>query len=144
MHIHEKCFSILVADDSEDDRLYLRTGLHVTSKLKIVAEVEDGEETMAYLSGAGKYSDRQKYPFPDLLVLDLKMPRFNGFEVLSWLRKHHFPTLKVVVHSGSLLKEDVAQTTDLGAHGYHVKPSSREEQRHILGNMEALLQGATT
>jgi CheY-like chemotaxis protein len=139
---NEKSFSVLVADDSEDDRLFLRIGLRNQPQLKIVAEVEDGEDAINYLGGKGKYADREAYPFPELLVLDLKMPRFSGFEVLDWLRQQDFPDLKVAVVSGSFLKEDVARSLDLGAHAYHLKPSSLVEQLHIAAQLQAMLGSA--
>jgi CheY-like chemotaxis protein len=142
MNPNEKTFPVLVADDSEDDRLFLRIGLRNQPQLKIVAEVADGEETINYLGGKGKYADRETYPFPELLVLDLKMPRFNGFEVLDWLREQNFPDLKVAVVSGSFLKQDVAKSLELGAHAYHMKPSSLLEQHQIADQLQALLGNA--
>src|SRR4051812_14313849 len=102
-------YSILMADDSEDDRFFMRMALCEHPRLGVVAEVENGEEAIAYLSGAGIYGNRDEFPFPDLLLLDLKMPRFSGFEVLGWLQTHLFPDLKVVVLSGSLLDDDKTQ-----------------------------------
>jgi CheY-like chemotaxis protein len=142
MHSSPKSFSILLADDSADDRLFLRYGLRDFPHLKIVAEVENGQEAIDYLSGTGKFCDRGTYPFPDLLVLDLKMPGLDGFGVLCWLQQQDFPHLKVMVHSGSFLKEDIAQAMELGAHAFHTKASSRTEQQQIVNTMEAVLQEA--
>jgi CheY-like chemotaxis protein len=133
-------YLVLLVDDSDDDRLFMRMAFRSSLKLTIVAEVSNGEEAMAYLTGSGAYSDRQKFPFPDLVLLDLKMPRFNGFEVLSWLKTQSFPNLKVVVLSGSLLSEDVANTLKLGADAYHVKAASRPEQEQIVQNIEQMLE----
>jgi CheY-like chemotaxis protein len=146
MNPDEKHVPVLVADDSEDDRLFLRIGLRNQPQLKIVAEVVDGEETINYLGGKGIYADREKYPFPELLLLDLKMPRFNGFEVLDWLREQNFPGLKVAVISGSFLKQDVAKSLELGAHAYHMKPSSMLEQQQIAAQLQAMMGsvGGTT
>ncbi|MDB6122640.1 MAG: response regulator receiver protein [Pedosphaera sp.] len=133
-------YLVLLVDDSEDDRLFMRMAFRSSFKLTIVGEVSNGEEAMAYLSGTGIYADRQKYPFPDLVLLDLKMPRFNGFEVLTWVKAQPFPSLKVVVLSGSLLTEDVAKTLKLGADAYHVKAASRPEQEQIVQQIEQLLE----
>src|SRR5436190_1152068 len=108
-------YSVLLADDSEDDRLFTRLAFRNHPRLVIVEEVTNGEETIAYLSGTGVYSDRRRYPFPDLLLLDLRMPRFDGFEVLEWLQRQQFRDLKVVVVSGSFLPPDIARTLALGA-----------------------------
>ncbi|MDB6064793.1 MAG: response regulator receiver protein, partial [Pedosphaera sp.] len=88
-------YRVLLVDDSEADRFFLRRALSDNQKLTIVAEVEDGEEAIRYLGGVGGFSDRQKYPFPDLMLLDLKMPRATGYEVLAWLRTQSFVDLKV-------------------------------------------------
>jgi CheY-like chemotaxis protein len=142
MKSDENKFSILLADDSENDRLFLRHGMRNHPRCKIVAEVENGEEAIAYLAGAGKYHDRKLCPFPDLLVLDLRMPRLSGFDVLRWLRQQNFPALRALVHSGSMLTEDSEQALALGAHAYRTKAASLEEQRQIVTVMEALLQEA--
>ncbi|MDB6125466.1 MAG: response regulator receiver protein [Pedosphaera sp.] len=84
-----------MADDSEDDRFFIRTVLCEHPKLGLVAEVSSGEETIAYLSGTGIYGNREEYPFPDLLLLDLKMPGFTDYDVLGWLQQQSFPNLKV-------------------------------------------------
>ncbi|MDB6124097.1 MAG: response regulator receiver protein [Pedosphaera sp.] len=108
----KKFYSVLLADDSEDDRLFTRLAFRNHPRLKIVEEVTNGEEAIAYLSGTGIYRDREKYPFPDLLLLDLKMPRFDGFEVLGWLQQQLFSGLKVVVVSGSFLPSDIARALE--------------------------------
>ncbi|EEF59442.1 response regulator receiver protein [Pedosphaera parvula Ellin514] len=96
-------YAVLIADDDEEDRFLLKAAIQsVTPRLKVVAEVENGEQVIAYLSGIGPYHDRQRHPFPDLLLIDLVMPVKNGFEVLEWLNTKCFPQLKVAVVSGSL------------------------------------------
>ncbi|MDB6066603.1 MAG: response regulator receiver protein [Pedosphaera sp.] len=137
----KKKYRVLLVDDSDADRFFLRKALSGNQKLAIVAEVEDGEEAIRYLGGAGGFSDRQKYPFPDLVLLDLKMPRTTGYEVLAWLRTQTFNGLKVVVLSGSVLPEDMAKTLDLGADAYHVKAVLKPEQEHMIREIESLLDG---
>jgi CheY-like chemotaxis protein len=90
-------FSVLIADDLEIDRWLLKDAFRSTaSRFQVVGEVGDGEQVIDYLAGRGEYSDRQRYPFPDVLLIDLMMPRKNGFEVLEWLQQQSFPKLKVV------------------------------------------------
>jgi len=87
--------------------------------------VEDGKVAIQYIEGNGIYADREAYPVPQVILLDLKMPRINGFEFLEWLRntaprQHRF--IPVVVMSSSGLKEDVSRAYSLGANSYLVKP----------------------
>jgi CheY-like chemotaxis protein len=85
--------------------------------------VEDGERAMAYLSGLGIYADRDRFPLPSLILLDLKMPRATGFEILKWIRKHpELGQLPVLVLSGSELQDDIRRAYDVGANSYLVKP----------------------
>ncbi|MDB6124030.1 MAG: response regulator receiver protein [Pedosphaera sp.] len=142
MNAAKEFYSILLADDSEDDRFFMRTALRNHPRLQIVGEVENGEEVMFYFQGTGKYADRQAYPLPDLLLLDLKMPRFTGFEVLLWLQKQDLPDLKVVVLSGSHLKTDNEQAMNLGADAYYTKAVSKPEQEKMVNDLEALLDGS--
>src|SRR5690348_1159485 len=89
--------AILVMEDDENDALLLQRALNRLNITNAVHIVADGEEGIAYLTGAGKYSDRRKYPFPGFIITDLKMPKKGGFEVLKWLHDHEdlrlIPTL---------------------------------------------------
>ena len=87
--------------------------------------VNDGREAIEYLEGAGKFSDRQRYPVPNVILLDLKMPRIGGFEFLQWLRNESAPNqrvIPVVIMSSSSQREDVDRAYALGANSYLVKP----------------------
>ena|SRR3569833_1465570 len=116
---------ILVAEDSESDAFVLRRAFE---KADINAElrfVEDGQDAVDYLSGSGVFGDRKANPLPKLLLLDLRMPRLNGFDVLGWVKKD--PTLRrlpVAVFSSSNVDKDVDLAYDLGANSYIVKPGS--------------------
>jgi len=132
-------YSVLLADDSENDRFLLRRALHNHPKLKIVGEVWDGTEVIAYLSGKRGFANRKIYPFPDLLILDLKMPFKTGFEVLRWLQTQAYKKLLVVVLSCSSLPEDYDQSLALGAHAYYVKVPTSEAQEKMIGSIETLL-----
>ena len=132
-------YKVLIADDSEDDRLFLRLTLQRNPRFQLVGEVEDGEETIEYLSGSGKFSDRQTYPFPDVLLLDIKMPRKTGHEVLDWLRSQPSIGLFVAVVSGSGLQEDVTLSFSLGASGHFKKDAFKEQQSALLQAIEQVL-----
>src|SRR5579884_1020239 len=79
-------YTILLVDDDEGDRELVRYALEQGRGETELRCVEDGEQAIAYLAGEGRYSDRAAYPLPDVVLLDLKMPRRSGFEVLEWAR----------------------------------------------------------
>ena len=124
-------YKVLLVDDSPDDRFFERIILERSPKFIVVGEARDGQEAMDYLQGKGD--------FPDLVLLDLKMPRKNGFDVLQWIQTAKLDRLTVAVMSGSWLAEDVAQSLALGAHAYFKKSSSREEQDQMISEIEKLL-----
>src|SRR6185436_17018663 len=78
---------VLLAEDDPDDVLLTQIAFDKARLANPLQVVRDGEEAIAYLRGEGKFADRQKYPLPILLLLDLKMPRTHGFQVLEWIRK---------------------------------------------------------
>src|SRR5437773_12224722 len=100
--------TILLADDSEDDILLVSHAFEQAGIANPLAVVRDGEEAIAYLEGKGQYGDRALYPLPVLMLLDLKMPRTDGFQVLRWIRLHaHFKALPVIVLTTSSLTTEV-------------------------------------
>lgn len=87
--------------------------------------VPDGDEAIAYLRGDGAYADRSLHPLPQLVLLDLKLPRCSGLEVLTWIRQYPpAAALPVVVLTSSRERTDVHRAYDAGANSYLVKPSS--------------------
>jgi CheY-like chemotaxis protein len=127
---------ILLAEDCNDDvflleRAYKKAKL--TNPLKVVS---DGEQVLAYLKGEGAYADRGKYPFPSLLLLDIKMPRMNGLEVLAAIRKDpQLRRLIVIFLTASSLDCDVNEAFDLQANSYLVKPPDTDGMVDILDKM---------
>src|SRR6185436_8265559 len=97
-----------------------------------VSHVSDGREAIRYLKGEGKCVDREKYPLPNVILLDLKMPGMNGFEFLKWLRTEspdHHRLLPVIVMSSSALAQDVERAYTLGISAYMTKPVNFKEFR---------------
>jgi two-component system response regulator len=129
-------FLVLLADDSSDDRLLLQRAFGKCQRFRLLGPVSDGTEVIAYLNGDGKFSNRLAYPFPDLLLLDLRMPQMDGFQVLKWLRTKTFPKLVVVVLSGSDHYADISKAVGLGAHFYHNKHANSERQISVLKALE--------
>jgi CheY-like chemotaxis protein len=128
--------SILLAEDNENDITMFRRAVRNARFTNPLAIVHDGDEVIAYLNGDGKYADRRRHPLPGLLLLDLKMPRKNGFEVLQWLREQRqFASLQVVVLSSSDEIRDINRAYELGANSFLVKPMFFSE---FVGMLEAL------
>lgn len=120
--------TVLLVEDDPNDVLLIRRAFDRARLLNPLQVVPDGEQTIAYLSGAGEYADRERYPYPVLMLLDLKLPRKSGFEVLQWLRAQ--PGLKrlpVVVLTSCSNGPDINRVYELGANSYLVKPVRFED-----------------
>lgn len=114
---------ILLAEDLEDDVLLIRRAFREAGFLNRLQVASNGRETIAYPAGTGRYANRDEYPLPTLLLLDLEMPYQDGFEVLKWIsQRPELRTLRVVVLSGSGREEDITRAYGLGANSYLVKP----------------------
>jgi CheY-like chemotaxis protein len=114
---------ILLAEDREEDIILVQRAFKQAYINNPLYVVRNGEEAIDYLSGVGKYSNREEYPVPDLLLLDLKMPRVDGFEVLQWVRAQPgLSTLRIVVLTMSEDMRDVNRAYRLGANSFLVKP----------------------
>lgn len=114
---------ILVAEDDENHVFFIKRAFERASLLNPVHFVSDGEQAIAYLAGEGKYFNRDEFPLPSLLLLDLKMPNKDGFEVLEWIREH--PTLsalRVIVLTTSGATTDINRAYKLGANSFLTKP----------------------
>lgn len=125
--------TILVAEDEPTDALILQLAFEAAGITNPVTIVSDGQAAVDYLSGKTPYGDRAAHPLPALLILDLKMPRMNGFDVLTWLQaRPDFNTLPAVVLSSSSDDEDIKKARSLGARDYFVKPNSLDDLVAIL------------
>ena len=118
-----KVHPILIAEDDDNDIFFLERAFKQAQIVNPVYRVTDGEEAIDYLQGAGEYADRVKHPLPYLMLLDLKMPRKNGFEVITWVRMQHgLKRLPIVVLTSSKEDPDINRAYELGANTYLVKP----------------------
>lgn len=114
---------ILLADDSENDVEMLRRAFRQAGIVVPMQAVSDGEEAIAYLKGEGRYANREEFPLPDVVLLDLKMPRKDGFDVLVWIRSQPaLVQMRVVVLTTSEEIRDVNRAYALGAASFLTKP----------------------
>jgi CheY-like chemotaxis protein len=120
-------------EDDEDDVFALKWVLKKAQITNPIQVAPDGQQAIDYLSGVGMYADREKYPLPHLVFLDLKLPYRTGIEVLAWIRQQsRFDSLPVVILSGSDEARDHANAKALGAREYLVKPPTPEQVARIL------------
>ncbi|EEF60985.1 response regulator [Pedosphaera parvula] len=133
---------ILIVDDLESDRRLLELAFQKSTQLRIGGLLENGEQTMDYLKGTGPYADREKYPFPEVVILNYRMPRISGVEVLEWLRTQALPPLKVMVISGSLDAENKRRVLELGAWCYFEKPMELTGWSEMARYVENILSGS--
>ena len=114
---------VLIVDDDPDDVELLRLAFEKAKAPCGLMSAGDGKEAIRYLSGEGKYADRKLYPMPLLVLLDLNMPRVNGFEVLAWIQQNGASTFPLVITlSYSHLESDIRRAYDLGTSAYIAKP----------------------
>jgi len=133
---------VLHIDDDANDTTLLQAAARSANLKFQLYNVEDADQAIAYLSGAGCYADRSMYPLPSLILLDLKMPRATGFEMLKWIRTHaELGELPVVVLSGSELQEDVRRAYGVGADSYLVKPIGFEALVNLVRNITSAWLG---
>jgi CheY-like chemotaxis protein len=132
--------TILIVDDDESYGILLPRILEKVGSTFALRFVGDGEQAIHYLSGQGKYDDRNSFPLPSLILLDLKMPRVDGFEVLTWkANRNELQSIPVIVWSSSDLPADKEKALALGAEHYIFKPMQFERMAEIFGWLNQFL-----
>jgi CheY-like chemotaxis protein len=127
---------ILLAEDDQNDVFLMRQAFAEAAIPNPLLVANNGREAIDYLAGNGAYAERQKYPIPGLILLDLKMPWMDGFDVLRWLRRQpQYHSLPVVVLTSSKLQSDIDQTRLMGVYDYRVKPHGFSELVSLLGDI---------
>jgi CheY-like chemotaxis protein len=130
--------TVLVVEDNANDVLLLQRAMRKAQWVNAVQVVVDGDAAVAYLAGDAPYDDRARHPLPGLMLLDLKLPRRSGLEVLAWLRAQPgLLSLPVVVLTSSREHKDVHQAYQLGANSYFVKPGAPHEFQAIVAVMHS-------
>lgn len=125
--------TILLVDDSEDDTYIFRRAWQTAGITNPLSTVGDGDQAIAYLTGQPPFNDRHHHGFPLIILLDLNMPRKNGFEFLEWLRQQ--PPLRfltVDVLTSSMRPQDVERALELGANSFFVKPGKMNDLVMLL------------
>jgi len=132
--------TVLVVEDSEDDVLLLSMTLRQANiPWKIAAALPDGEQAIAWLQKAYLNDKPELRCEIGLLLVDLKMPRKDGFDVLRWIQAHLPGRFRIVVFSSSLVLSDIVRARELGADFYHAKPVSTEERLEVVRYLERCL-----
>ncbi|HZY17713.1 MAG TPA: response regulator [Ramlibacter sp.] len=128
---------ILLVEDNSDDvvliqRAFRRAGVRTT-----LAVVDDGDSAVGYLEGSGPWADRSRHPLPRLVLLDLKLPRRSGLEVLAWLRAQpSLLGLTVVVLTSSRENTDLRRAYELGANSFLVKPVNFDDLLDLVRTLD--------
>jgi len=125
--------TLLIVEDNEDDIFFMERIFKQMGARCDLRFVRDGAEAVEYLSGKGQFEDRVKNPLPTIILMDLKMPRMNGFEVLEWMQKQ--PEIKLIptiVVTSSTMQEDVTRAYRSGANAVMNKPVDKDSLLQML------------
>lgn len=125
--------TILLVEDNEDDIFLMRRAFKAAPITNPLAVVTDGQQAVDYLAGNGEYANREKFPLPCLILLDMKLPYLNGLEVIKWVRQQpSLQTLLIVMLTASRIEVDVDNAYRAGANGFLVKPPTAESLIEML------------
>ncbi|AFY55842.1 response regulator with CheY-like receiver domain and winged-helix DNA-binding domain [Rivularia sp. PCC 7116] len=129
---------ILLVEDDSNDILFIQRAMKRSKLNNPMQVVRDGDEAVAYLAGKEKYADRNVYPLPTIILLDLKLPRRSGLEVLAWLRQQHvIKRIPVVILTSSREHVDVNRAYDIGVNSYLLKPVNHNALNDMIEMLNA-------
>ena len=114
--------TVLLVEDDENDVFFMQQAVQRAGVLNPIRVASDGQQAIDYFQGVGKFANREEFPLPCLVLLDLKLPRVMGLDVLKWIRQQPEVAAIVVILSSSSEEADIATAYRLGANGYLVKP----------------------
>jgi CheY-like chemotaxis protein len=127
---------ILLVEDEENDIILLQRAFRRAGMANAVQVVRHGDDAVAYLAGTGEFGDRELHPFPVLMLLDLKLPRRTGLEVLQWVKERAgLKRMPIVVLTSSKNDDDINRAYELGANSYVVKPVSFETLLELVKSL---------
>jgi len=128
-----KAVPILYVEDEEADVVLLRHVFDTTGIPNPLRAVKDGKLAKDYLAGKAPFDDRRRHPLPGLVLMDLNLPYWSGFEVLEWIRQQpQLRRLPVVIFSSSNRPDDIARAYDAGANGFLVKPNALTDLKRLV------------
>jgi CheY-like chemotaxis protein len=134
-----KC--IVHAEDDEGERLLFRYACERAGLKYFVQSLQDGKQVRDYLSTAAQRSDPLAFPLPSLVVMDLKMSKLNGLEVLAWIRQHEvLRPLSVLILSNSSMPADILTSYKMGANAYLTKPPDFDQLVEVAQFIRLWLQ----
>ena len=129
---------VLLVEDNEEDAMLMQRAFKHHGLMRPPPIVHDGDEAIDYLLGRNVYADRIAHPFPSIVILDLKMRRMSGFDVLKWILDHpDYRVIPTIVWTSSADTRDVKQAFCLGANAYLCKPSSYDTFVEMVGRLLA-------
>jgi CheY-like chemotaxis protein len=128
---------ILLVEDDENDVMLLQRAFRRAAIVNPLQIVRHGDDAVAYLEGTGEFADRDLHPLPVLMLLDLKLPRRTGLEVLQWVKERAgLKRIPIIVLTSSKNDDDVNRAYELGANSYVVKPVSFETLLELVKSLE--------
>jgi CheY-like chemotaxis protein len=128
---------ILLVEDSDEDEYFMRRALKGAGLQNAIFRVSDGQQAIDYLAGEGAYTNRSAYPLPCLILLDLQLPTFSGFDVLEWIHsRREFHGFIVIVLTISDRPQDVSLAYKMGARSYLVKPPTTQQLRELVASLK--------
>jgi CheY-like chemotaxis protein len=130
----KQSFTVLLVEDDLNDIFLVKRAFKMARIKNPLQIVTDGQEAISYLRGDGKYADREAHPLPKLIVMDIRMPRRSGFEVLEWVKDSSKPLhrIPVIIVSSSDNPADINRAYELGANAYMVKPVEFRAVQHLF------------
>ncbi len=130
-------YTILVVEDEDSDYFLLERAFRKNNVQNPIQRVKDGLEGLHYLQGIGQFTDRDKFPFPDVVILDLKTPRMSGLELLAWIREHpECRVIPTVIMTSSQQDVDIEKAYALGANTYFVKPTKFQDLVDLTASIQ--------
>jgi two-component system response regulator len=137
--------TILVVEDDDNDLMFLKMAMKKAGVTNPIQVAKDGQEVLDYFQGSDKFADRSEFPFPYLVLLDLKLPYVMGLDVLAWIRAQpQFESTIVIVLTSSRHTHDIRTAYELGANAYLVKPADLNALERMVGALKDFWVGQNT